>query len=256
MISDRKVALITGATSGFGEAIAYIFAEHNWDIVITGRRAERLNSLAEKLSDDFDINAHPLVFDVRDRKETEIALSTIPHQLKNIDLLINNAGLASGFSNLQDGDIDDWEAMIDTNVKGLLYVSRNIIPGMIERGSGHIINLGSTAAKVVYPKGNVYCATKFAVDALTKSMRIDLLPHRIKVTVIHPGAAETEFSKVRFHGDEIKAKAVYDGFEPMVARDIAEVTYFAATRSPNLVLNEIIMTPLAQANSSYIHREQ
>jgi NADP-dependent 3-hydroxy acid dehydrogenase YdfG len=254
MISDRKVALITGATSGFGEAIAYIFAEHNWDVVITGRRADRLNKLADKLSEEFDINAHPLVFDVRDREKTEIALSTIPHQLKKIDLLINNAGLASGFSNIQDGDIDDWEAMIDTNVKGLLYVSRNIIPGMIERGSGHIINIGSTAAKVVYPKGNVYCATKYAVDALSKSMRIDLLPHRIKVTAIHPGAAETEFAKVRFHGDESKAKAVYDGFEPMIARDIAEVTYFTATRPHNLVLNEIVMSPLSQANSSYIHR--
>jgi 3-hydroxy acid dehydrogenase / malonic semialdehyde reductase len=251
----KKTALITGATSGFGEAIAIIFAEHNWNLIITGRREEKLEKTAAMLATEFEIDVHTLPFDITNRQATKTAIDSIPHRFKNIDLLVNNAGLASGFSNFQDADIDDWEVMIDTNIKGLLYVSWLIIPGMIERKSGHVINIGSTAAKVVYPKGNVYCATKFAVDAITKAMRIDLLEHKIKVTAIHPGAAETEFSIVRFHGDKQKAANVYDGFEPMNARDIAEVAYFTATRPANVVLNDIVMTPLSQANSSYINRE-
>ncbi len=252
----NKIALITGASAGFGEAIAFILAEHGWNLIITGRRKERLEKIAASLHEEFGVDTHALPFDIRDRKETEIAINSIPHKFKEIDLLVNNAGLASGFDTIQEGNFDDWEAMIDTNIKGLLYVSRLLLPGMIERKKGHVINIGSTASKVVYPKGNVYCASKFAVDAISQSMRIDLLPHKIKVTAIHPGAAETEFSVVRFHGDEQRANSVYNGFQPLQARDVAEAVYFAASRPEHVNLNEIVMTPLAQANSTFIHREQ
>jgi NADP-dependent 3-hydroxy acid dehydrogenase YdfG len=254
---DRtNTVLVTGATSGFGRAIAEIFAENQWNVIITGRRKDRLSMIAEKLKREHNVRVLQLQFDIRNKNEVKEAVESIPGGFHEIDILVNNAGLASGFDDFHEADIEDWEVMIDTNIKGLLYMSRLISPGMVQRGSGHIINIGSTAAKVVYPKGNVYCATKFAVDAISNSMRIDLLQHGIKVTALHPGAAETEFSVVRFHGDNDRAARVYDGFEPMNARDIAEVCFFAATRPPNLVLNEIIMTPLAQANSSYIHRNE
>ena len=193
-----------------------------------------------------------LCFDVRKRKDVLQAVSDLPHDWKKINVLVNNAGLASGLSLIQDGDNDDWEKMIDTNIKGLLYVSQAIMPLMIENKSGHIINMSSIAGKEAYLKGNVYCATKFAVDALSKSMRIDLLPHGIKVTNIAPGAAETEFSIVRFHGDAERAKKTYQGYTPLTAADVADIVFFAATRPPHVVMNDIVITPLAQANTAYL----
>ena len=247
-------ALITGATAGFGEAIAHKFAENNWDLIVTGRREERLNELKAKLEQK-GVQVKTLAFDVRDRTQVENALGSLDSDWKEIDLLVNNAGLAAGFGPIQDGDPDNWDRMIDTNVKGLLYVSMMIMPIMQERKKGHIINIGSTAGKEVYRNGNVYCASKHAVDALTKSMRIDLLPFGIKVTGICPGAAETEFALVRFDGDSEKAKGVYNGYTPMAATDIAEVTWYAANAPPNLCLNDIVLTSLAQANSFYTEKK-
>jgi NADP-dependent 3-hydroxy acid dehydrogenase YdfG len=248
------IALITGATSGFGRAIALKFAEHGWDVIITGRRENRLEDLKHLILDTYDVKVFTLSFDVRNREAVEEELNALPHFWKEIDVLVNNAGLAAGLSTIQDGDINDWEQMIDTNVKGLLYVSRTVLPWMIARKHGHVINIGSTAGKDAYANGNVYCGTKFAVDAITKSMRIDLLPHQIKVTAVNPGAAETEFSLVRFKGNAEKAKAVYNGIEALQAEDIAEVVWFAASRPKHVVLNDIVVTPLAQANAMYIHR--
>jgi 3-hydroxy acid dehydrogenase/malonic semialdehyde reductase len=249
------IALITGATAGFGKAIAYKFAQHGYDLILTGRRMERLNEIEKEITDVYGKRVMTLNFDVRNRKETEDALNSLPHDWKEVDVLINNAGLASGLSTIQDGDIDDWETMIDTNVKGLLYVSRTVLPWLVKRGAGHVINIGSVAGKEVYPRGNVYCATKHAVDALGKAMRIDMLPHGIRVTNINPGAAETEFSLVRYKGDKEKATSVYKGFEPLVVEDIAEIAYFAASRPRHVVLNDIIVTPLAQAAAAYMHKE-
>ncbi len=249
------IALITGTSSGFGRAIALKFAEHGWDVIITGRRKEKLEELEHIILDTYETKVYSLCFDVRDRKQVKIELDALPRFWKEIDVLVNNAGLASGMSAIYDGDIDDWEKMIDTNVKGLLYVSRTILPWMIERKRGHVINIGSTAGKDAYAYGNVYCGSKFAVDAITKSMRIDLLPHGIKVTAVNPGAAETEFSLVRFKGDADKAKSIYKGFDPLQANDIAEVVWFAASRPPHVNLNDIVMTPLAQANSVYINKK-
>lgn len=248
------IALITGATSGFGRAIALKFAEHGWDVIITGRRENRLEDLKHLILDTYDVKVFTLSFDVRNREAVEEELNALPHFWKEIDVLVNNAGLAAGLSTIQEGDINDWEQMIDTNVKGLLYVSRTVLPWMIARKQGHVINIGSTAGKDAYANGNVYCGTKFAVDAITKSMRIDLLPHQIKVTAVNPGAAETEFSLVRFKGNAEKAKAVYNGIEALQADDIAEIVWFAASRPKHVVLNDIVVTPLAQANAMYIHR--
>lgn len=249
------IALITGASSGFGRATALKFAEHGWDVIITGRRKEKLEELEHIILDTYETKVYSLCFDVRDRKAVKIELDALPHFWKEIDVLVNNAGLASGMSAIYDGDIDDWEKMIDTNVKGLLYVSRSILPWMIDRKRGHVINIGSTAGKDAYAYGNVYCGSKFAVDAITKSMRIDLLPHGIKVTAVNPGAAETEFSLVRFKGDAEKAKSIYKGFDPLQAKDIADVVWFAASRPPHVNLNDIVITPLAQANSVYINKK-
>lgn len=248
------IALITGATSGFGRAIALKFAEHGWNIIITGRRKGKLEELEHIVKDTYDVQVYSLNFDVTNRQQTADELEALPHFWKEIDVLVNNAGLASGMSPVHQGLIDDWERMIDTNVKGLLYVSRTVLPWMVARQKGHVINIGSTAGKDTYLNGNVYCGTKYAVDALTKSMRIDLLPHKIKVTAVNPGAAETEFSLVRFRGDAAKAKSVYQGFHPLQAEDIAEIVWFAASRPPHVVLNDIVVTPLAQASSVYIHR--
>lgn len=245
-----SIALITGATSGFGRAIALKLAEHGWNVIITGRRSERLESLEKEITSVYETKVFSLNFDIRNRNEVHLAIASLPHDWKTIDLLVNNAGLASGLNPIQDGDINDWDLMIDTNVKGLLYVSKEIMPGMVERKKGHIVNIGSIAGKEAYAKGNVYCATKHAVDALSKSMRIDMLPYGIKVTAINPGAAETEFSIVRFKGDEKKANQVYQGYEPLKPEDIAEVVYFAVSRPAHVVLNDIIITPLAQANTS------
>ncbi len=251
-----SIALITGATAGFGKAIAIKFAEHGYDVIITGRRTDRLAALEDEIKSTFGTKVFTLPFDVRKRKEVETALNTLPYEWKKVDVLVNNAGLAQGLSTIQEGNLDDWDVMIDTNVKGLLYVSRTVMPWMVERNHGHIINIGSLAGKEAYHRGNVYCATKFAVDALSKSMRIDMLPHGIKVTAVNPGAAETEFSVVRFKGDEERAKLAYKDYEPLLAEDIAEVVYFAASRPAHVVLNDIVITPLAQANTSHLLKKE
>jgi len=250
------IAFITGSTAGFGRAIALKFAQHGWNIIIAGRRAERLRDLEHEITSVFETKVFSMMLDVRNREDVSNLIKNLPHEWKNIDVLVNNAGLASGLSSIQEGNIDDWEVMIDTNIKGLLYVSRAVIPGMVERNRGHIINIGSIAGKEAYAKGNVYCATKHAVDAISKSMRIDLLPHSIKVTSVNPGAAETEFSLVRFKGDTHKASQVYQGYEPLKPEDIAEVIYFAASRPPHVVLNDIVITPIAQANTAYFIKEK
>ncbi|MDB5232615.1 MAG: oxidoreductase, short chain dehydrogenase/reductase family [Chitinophagaceae bacterium] len=251
----NKIILVTGATSGFGKAIAEKFAEAGWNCIITGRREERLKEFAEKLQQENKINVLPLAFDVRERETVSNKLSNLPPEWHAIDVLVNNAGLALGRSPFDEGDIDDWETMIDTNVKGLLYVSKAIIPYFKKGGKGHIINMGSVAGKEIYKDGNVYCASKFAVDAITKSQRVDLLPHKIKVTGIHPGAALTEFGVVRFKGDEQKANSVYDGYQPLSASDVADVVYYAATMPANVCLNDIVITATAQANAIYFQKE-
>ncbi|NOY37843.1 MAG: SDR family NAD(P)-dependent oxidoreductase [Chlorobi bacterium] len=251
----KNIALITGATSGIGEATMRLLAENHFDLIITGRRAERLEVLKKEITDTSDVHVLTRCFDIRNRDEVSSAISSIPSEWQHIDILINNAGLAAGFDTIQEGNIDDWEQMIDTNVKGLLYISRAVIPGMIERKKGHIINISSTAGKEVYAKGNVYCATKHAVDAINKAMRIDLLEHGIKVTSINPGMVETEFSVVRFKGNKEKADHVYSGLDPLRGNDIAEIILFTLTRPAHVNLNEIIITPAAQANSFYIYRK-
>lgn len=250
------IIFITGATAGFGKAIAIKFSEHGYNVIINGRRTDRLKKLEDEIKIAFGVNVFSLPFDVRDKKAVEESIYSLPHDWKDIDVLVNNAGLAQGLSTIQDGDTNDWDVMIDTNLKGLLYVSRAIMPLMIANKKGHIINIGSIAGKEAYLKGNIYCATKFAVDALTKSMRIDLLEHKIKVTSISPGAAETEFSLVRFKGDSERAKKTYAGYEPLKAEDIADVAYFAASRPPHVCLNDIVMTPTAQANTAYLLKKQ
>ena len=246
---ERKIVFITGATAGFGRATAIKFAEHNYNVIITGRRKERLDELEELIKNKYNVNVLSLCFDVRKRMEVKEIIEAIPHAWNSIDVLVNNAGLAMGLSMIQEGNIDDWEIMIDTNIKGLLYISRAVIPGMIERHSGHIINIGSLAGKEAYPKGNVYCATKFAVDALTKSMRIDLLPHNIKVSSICPGLAETEFSLVRFKGDADRAKVPYQNIDALTAEDIADTIYFVASRPAHVCINDVVLSPTAQANA-------
>ena len=250
----KKTVLVTGATAGFGKAIAIKFANEGNRVIITGRRNERLNELVEEIQNKYEVEALGLCFDVRSEDQVISAIESIPENWKNIDILVNNAGLASGLDPIQTGSTEDWDKMIDTNVKGLLYVSSAIIPLLMAQKKGHIINIGSTAGKEVYPSGNVYCASKHAVDAITKGMRIDLLQHGIKVTQIAPGAAETEFSIVRFHGDEQRAKDAYNGYQPMTAEDIAELVYYSTTLPTHLCINDLVVTSLAQANSYLIHR--
>ncbi len=252
----KKIALITGATAGIGEATARLLARHDYDLILTGRRRERLERLKKELEEQTSARVHILHFDIRDRKAVEEAIDTLPEEWRKIDVLVNNAGLAAGLAPIHEGDVEDWEQMIDTNVKGLLYISRKVLPGMAARRSGHVINLSSIAGKEVYANGNVYCASKFAVDALNKGMRIDLLAHGVKVTSVNPGAVETEFSLVRFKGDEEKARNVYKGMEPLRAEDIAEVILFALSRPDHVNINEIIVMPKAQASAFYLHREE
>ncbi len=250
-----NTVFITGATSGFGKAIAEKFAQKGYAVVISGRRYERLQSLATELKQSYSAEVLQLQFDVRDKNAVNEAISSIAEEWKNsINILVNNAGLAAGLDLIQEGSADDWDTMIDTNVKGLLYVTKAIIPFLVQNSQGHIINIGSTAAKYVYEKGNVYCASKHAVDAVTEGMRIDLLKHGIKVTAIHPGAAETEFSMVRFGGDSQRAESVYEGFQPLTATDIADAVYYCATLPPHVCINEMVITPLAQANPFYVNR--
>jgi NADP-dependent 3-hydroxy acid dehydrogenase YdfG len=251
---NRKI-LITGATSGFGRAMAHVFAQHGDDCIITGRRSERLDELQRELEQKFNVAILPLCFDVQDKEAVTKAIDSLPEDWKNIDVLINNAGLAAGRDYFDEASMDDWETMINTNLKGLLYVTKAVVGAMRARGKGQIINIGSTAAKEVYEKGNVYCATKAAVDALSQSMRIDLLRHGIKVTAIHPGAAETEFSMVRFKGDEALAKSIYQGFKPLVGEDVAQVAYFCTTLPEHVCINDLVLTCTAQANSFYFNRK-
>src|ERR1700761_6655966 len=221
-----KIALITGATAGIGEATAHIFARERYNVILTGRRLNRLEKLAAHINKEYNVEVAICAFDVRDRQEVQSNLENLPATWRKIDVLINNAGLSQGLDPIHEGNVDDWETMIDTNVKGLLYVSRIVSNWMIHNGHGHIINLGSIAGKDVYPNGNVYSATKAAVDTLSKAMRIDLLQHGIRVSAIHPGAVETEFSEVRFKGDKTRAKKVYEGYEPLTAEDVAEAIWF------------------------------
>lgn len=249
-----KTALITGATSGFGHAIALRLAGLGYNLVITGRRADRLGKLAKQLQADYSIEVTPLCFDVRDNEACTKAIQSLPATLKNIDLLINNAGLAAGASPFQESDLADYDQMIDTNVKGLLYMTKLIVPGMIEQQSGHIINISSIAGIEVYPNGSVYCASKHAVNAITKGLRLDLIKHNIKVSSVSPGMAETEFSVIRYHGDEEKAKAVYAGLIPLNAEDIADTVEFIVTRPAHVSINDIQINPTQQANTYIAHR--
>ena len=242
--------MITGATSGFGKAVAIKFAQNGYDTIITGRRLERLQELEAELS-SIGSKVLSLNFDVRKRYEVQDIISDMPQAWKNIDILVNNAGLAVGLDHIDNGNLDDWERMIDTNVKGLLYVTRAVVPFMVARNSGHIFNISSIAGKEVYENGNVYCASKHAVEALSKAMRIDLLKHNIKVTNIAPGMAETEFSLVRFKGDKQKAGDVYKGIEALKAEDVAEVIYFCTSLPPHVCINDLTITPSAQANVYY-----
>jgi len=252
----KKSALITGATSGFGLACAHIFAKNGWNLILTGRRLERLEKLKTDLEEGYQIRVQILCFDVRNEDEVYAAIDSIQEDLRSeLYLLINNAGLAVGRSPIHLGETDDWNRMIDTNVKGLLYVSKAVIPLLQANGKGHIVNLGSIAGKEVYPDGNVYCATKHAVDALSKAMRIDLVKDGIKVTNIAPGAAETEFSLVRFKGDVQTADATYVGFDPLVAEDIAETIYFVTTRPAHVTINDLVIMPTAQASATVFSKK-
>jgi len=242
--------LITGATAGIGKSTAEIFAENGWDLVLTGRRAERLETIKTELSAKHNVSVDTLAFDVRDQVAVRKAIENASF-LSDLDILVNNAGLALGKGTIQEGEFSDWDTMIDTNVKGLLYMTRFIAPTFIKKKTGHIFNIGSIAGKEVYKGGNVYCATKFAVDALTQAMRIEMVPHNVKVTSINPGKVETEFSEVRFKGDKEKAKKVYEKYPPLVGRDIAEVIYFIAARPAHVNINEIIITATGQASAHY-----
>ncbi|MFM2425469.1 MAG: hypothetical protein RL747_1013 [Bacteroidota bacterium] len=255
---SRKIALVTGASSGIGYATALMLARLGYDLILLARRQERLQALQQALSDNPEtVNAQVYLaaVDVRSLEEIQSFYNALPSPWKSIDLLVNNAGLAKGLSKFYEGDVDHWEQMIDTNVKGLLYMSRTVTPDMIARGTGHIINIGSIAGKEVYDNGNVYCGTKFAVDAITKGMRLELAVHGLKVTGIHPGAVETEFSVVRFDGDEERAQKVYEGFDNLVAEDIAEAIEFVVTRKPHVNINDLVIMPQAQAVAGVIIRK-
>lgn len=255
----RQIALITGASSGIGYATALTLARMGYDLIVVARRMDRLESLTQEIQADpstSDTRIHAAVLDVRSLKAVKAFYEALPGDWKHIDVLVNNAGLAKGLSKFFDGDTDHWDQMIDTNVKGLLYVSRTVVPGMIAQGRGHIINIGSIAGKEVYDNGNVYCGTKFAVDAITKSMRLELAVHGLKVTGIHPGAVETEFSIVRFDGDVDRAKNVYKGYDNLVAQDIADAIEFVLSRKPHVNINDLVIMPQAQAVAGVIIRKE
>lgn len=255
-INMAKTALITGATSGIGKATALLLAKNNYNLIITGRRKEQLDLLQKTIIQESGSEVYVLNFDIRNQQATEEAINGLPENWKNIDVLVNNAGLAVGLSTVQDGDTDDWERMIDTNIKGLLYITRQVSPIMIKNGKGHIINLSSIAGRETYPFGNVYCATKHAVQSLTKAMRIDMLKHGIKVSSISPGAVNTEFSLVRFKGDTQRAEQVYTGFTPLFAEDIAETILFVVTRPNHVNIDDILVMPTDQAYSRDFNRKE
>ncbi len=250
----KNTILITGATSGFGRAIAVKFAKNGYNVIITGRRKDRLDKLEKELT-NAGAKVLALNFDVRNKPEVESVIHNLPEEWKNIDILVNNAGLAAGLSHINDGDTDDWDRMIDTNIKGLLYVTRAVAPLMVARNRGHIFNISSIAGKDVYENGNVYCASKSAVDALSKAMRIDLLKHSIRITNIEPGMAETEFSIVRFKGDKEKADAVYNGVKALTAEDIADIVYFCATLPAHVCINDLSVTPTQQAGVGKVYKK-
>ena len=248
-----KIILITGASSGFGKATATKFAAGGWNLILTGRRKEKLDELAKALEANYGIKTLCLTFDVQDKKAVFDNLQNLPTEWQAINILVNNAGLALGRDSFENANLEDWETMIDTNVKGLLYASKAVLPMLIKE-KGHIINIGSTAGKEVYKDGNVYCASKHAVDAISKAQRIDLLPYQIKVTAIHPGAADTEFSVVRFKGDAEKANAVYTGYTPLMAEDIADTVWYVANTPAHVCINDLVITCTAQANSMYLQK--
>ena len=249
-----KIVLITGATSGIGAACAHLFAAQGYHLILVARRENLLSEISKQLTDKYAVEVKTIVADVRDQEDLSYKLEGLPANLKKVSVLINNAGLSQGLDPIDKGSIADWDTMIDTNVKGLLYVTKIVSNWMISQKAGHIINIGSIAGQEVYPNGNVYCATKHAVDALNKGMRIDLLPHGIKVTAINPGMVETEFSVVRFKGDEGRAKKVYDGFEPLIANDVAEAIWFAVSRPPHVNINDMLIMPTAQAAATIINK--
>jgi NADP-dependent 3-hydroxy acid dehydrogenase YdfG len=250
----NKTVLITGATSGFGEAMAYVFAAAGDKLLLTGRNENKLAAISADLVSKHNAAVHTLCFDIQNKEAVFAAVNSIPAAFTNIDVLINNAGLALGRDSFQDANLEDWETMIDTNVKGLLYISKAVLPLLINNKKGHIINIGSTAGVEVYKDGNIYCASKHAVAAISKSMRIDLLPHHIKVTAIHPGAAETNFSSFRFKGDAAKAAAVYEGYKALEAVDVANIAYYATTLPDHVCINEFVVTCTSQANSFYLQK--
>ena len=249
-----KIVFITGSSSGFGKAFAEKFAANGYNLILNARRQDKLLEIKSSLENQYGTKILLLPFDVQNREEVINAISSLPTEWQAVSLLINNAGLALGRDYFEEASLDDWETMLDTNVKGLLYVTKAVVPFMIKAKSGHIINIGSTAGKEVYEKGNVYCATKHAVDALSKAMRIELLRHGIKVTAIHPGAAETEFSIVRFKGDRDLAAKVYEGYEPLGASDVADIAYYTASLPAHVCINDLVVTCTAQANSIYLHK--
>ncbi len=254
-MQTNRIVFITGATSGIGKACAEKFAAAGDNIIINGRRSGRLTELKKSIEKDFNVKVFETIFDVQNKEEVFSAINNLPEEWKAIDILINNAGLALGRDYFDEADIEDWDTMLQTNVNGLLYVSRAVTPFMKKRNSGHIINLGSVAAKEMYEKGNVYCVSKAAVDAISKTMRIDLLQHRIKVTVIHPGAVETEFALVRYKGDKEKALDTYKGFTPLTAMDIAETIYYTASLPPHVCINDLVITTISQANAIYFKKD-
>ncbi|MFV0392334.1 MAG: SDR family NAD(P)-dependent oxidoreductase [Paludibacteraceae bacterium] len=250
-----KTAFITGATSGFGRAFAFRMAQLGYNLIVTGRRAKLLDTLVQEIQNEYAVDIWALNFDVRENEACKLAINSLPEKLRQIDVLVNNAGLAAGALPFADSELDDFERMIDTNVKGLLYITKLIVPGMIERKTGHIVNISSIAGIEVYPNGNVYCASKHAVNAITKGLRIDLIQHGIRVSSISPGMAETEFSIVRYHGDEAKAKSVYAGIVPLTAEDIADALEFIVTRPAHVMINDIQINPAQQANTYISHRK-
>ena len=252
---NKKIALITGATAGIGYETAFLLAQNNYNLVLTGRRKERLESLKDELQSSYDCKILTLNFDIRDRTNSETAFNSIPDDWKAIDVLINNAGLAAGLAPVNSADVNDWEDMIDTNIKGLLYTTRAITPWMVERQTGHIINISSIAGKESYPNGSVYCGTKHAVSAISKAMRIELMPYGIKVTTIAPGAVETEFSLVRFRGDQEKAEQVYKGFTPLSGKDIAETILFVLSRPTHVNIDDLLIMPTNQASARDFNRK-
>ncbi|MDY7002561.1 MAG: SDR family oxidoreductase [Cyanobacteriota bacterium] len=257
MISvENKIVLITGASSGIGESCANVFAQAGANLILAARRQEKLEKLADELTKKFQCKTYLLKLDVRDRSSVESAINSLPDSWKSIEILINNAGLSRGLEKLHVGDFNDWEEMIDTNVKGLLYMTRYVVPGMVNRGEGHVVNIGSIAGRGAYPGGNVYCASKAAVRAISEGLKQDLLGTPVRVTEIQPGLVETEFSDVRFHGDTEKAKNVYKDLTPLTGDDIADLVFFCVTRSPHVNISELLVVPTDQANATMVHRHE